>query len=1092
MTNRMKLHSLTKLMKFPTLLASAVLLAVTNAHAAKGDIFDVDYDAIVSEADLIYLSPPQTGVDPFVAREGQPIGNGRMGTAVRAEGSTVSFQINRNDVFGVNKNHLPIPSIPNPPRSFGGCGTVTIDVGTPAFVPSGTYEQRLSVYRGESTVRGQDVTVRATMLTDQDVLAVEIDDQRAQPGPLRVTFSTWHAPETSHGEHLTTTEFSEKDGTWRLQHAFSEGEFACKSGLALRGTDAPWALEEKSAQSRVLSLPPKKGKRLLLISSAATFDRAADIVSQASALLEVPAETAYESLIIATRVWWAEFWSRTFVKLNSEDGVANYLQRVRTMALYYVATTSRGDFPTKFNGMLFASEGDVSTWGPQIWIWNTESYYYPTFAADCSDLTDPWFGMFNRNLSTYERAAKQLWGVKEGIFIPEQSNFDGCVDLSDDTAAQMRKVLFQQMSPADLSASVANDLRFEASLRFYTDTPSDHWAFKLSGGRYYWVSHLLTSAAEIATQAWWRYRYTGDKEFLANQGYPLLRGVADFYLHYCQKEADGLYHVPLSHAHESYWGIRDSLWDLAAIRSVIPAAILSAKILNVDGAKIEKWQELLDNLTPYVLAGDPQARALMNGQSAADVDANSFPDHAWAAGQLGKGIPGNQNFESVWTAPMFPFDDWSLVRQNPADRATATDTYLAHRMTKYLVRDGRIGSGHDRIAILTARVGRAEDVERALPIYAGGQSEAIGTGATQGVGKNEESAESLGNTAMGLQEALMQSQPEFSGDQEVILVAPAWPEKWDADFRLLARGGFLVSSRLRGGKPDFIQIHSRRGEMLRLVNPWPEGCLVQEGEMEPKNVTGARIEMPTVAGKTYLFWQDGTAAPETVRVSAPPTTEPMRIEYQPPGAVQMRLLRFGRERDLATAVLEDENAVTLPLNNAGFESQPLNPGQSFTPVEGWITERPYEGDPVSVEHLSADKGWTGPTAAFEGQKTVLVPGTQLIRQVLPEVWKPNTTYVLSAQRALAFSPGSSASIGFAFGEGPLTTPSQLTLKNIVREVTLPPSKEWTEHTVAVRTGTSEAFLGQPIVIFGANRIFDSANNLLLDEFHLKSAPNPSK
>ena len=1079
-------------MKLPSLFTALMLLIAANASAASNDIFDVDYEAVVSEADLIYLSPPQTGVDQFAAKEGQPIGNGRMGTAVRAEGSTVSFQINRNDVFGVNKNHLPVPGLPNPPRSFGGCGRVTVDVGTPAFVPSGKFNHRLSVYRAESIVKGEEVTVRCTVLTDRDVLAVEIDDQRSQPAPLRVTLETWHPPEISYGKHLTTTRFSEKLGTWRLQHAYSENEFSCRSSLALRGTEATWKLEKESAQARVLSLPAKKGKRLLLISSAATFDRAVDIDAKTSALLEESAEKSYEKLVRSTREWWAKFWSRTFVKLNSVDRVANYIQRVRTMALYYVATTSRGDFPTKFNGMLFASEGGGSAWGPQIWVWNTESYYYPTFAADCSDLTDPWFGMFNRNLSTYERAAKQLWGIPEGIFIPEQSNFDGCVDLPDETAAQLRKVLAQKMSSAELSANVANDLRLESSMRFYTDTPPDHWAFKLSGGRYYWVSHILTSAGEIATQAWWRYRYTGDKEFLAKQGYPLLRGVADFYLHYCRKEADGLYHVPVSHAHESYWGIRDSLWDLAAIRSVVPAAILAAKTLKTDEAKIEKWQELLDHLAPYVLAGDPQARALMNGETAADVDAKSFPDHAWAAGQLGNGIPGNQNFESVWTAPMFPFDDWSLVRKNAAERETATDTYLSHRMSKYLVRDGRIGSGHDRIAILTARIGRAEDVERALAIYAGGQSEAMATGATNGTDKNEESAEHLGNTAMGLQEALMQSQPEFSGDQEVIYLAPAWPKKWDADFRLLARGGFMVSSRLRGGKPEFAQIHSRRGETLRLVNPWPEGCLMQEGETEPKKLTGARIEMPTVAGTNYLFWQDGTPAPETVRVSAPPATEPMRIEFQPPGAVQKRILRFGRDRDLATAVVEDKNAVLHPLENGGFESQPLDRGLSISSLEAWITERPYEGNPAVVEHLSANKAWVGPTAAVEGQNVALIPGTQLIRQVLSEVWKPNTTYVLSAQTALAFSPGSSASIGLAFGDAPLTTASSLALKNVVHQVTASPSREWTERTVGVRTGTTEAFLGQPIVVFGANRIFDSANNLLLDQFQLKSAPNPSK
>ena len=1073
----------------PISLALAALLAIISigtATAKTPDIFDVDYEAIVSEADLIYLSPAGTGKSTTPAKEGQPVGNGRMGTSVRADGSLLRFQINRNDVFGVNKNHSPIASLHNPPRSFGGCGWITVDVGGPAFVPSETFEHRLSVYRAESVVRGQDVQVRCSTLTDRDILAVEIDDQRAQPQPLKLTLATWHEPETRYGNHLTITRFSQTDGAWRLQHAFSEDAFSCKSGLAVLATDAPLKLEAESPQSRVLLLPAKKGKRLLLVSSAATFEPKVEADALASDVLKAVPKADYDSLVGPTRTWWQEFWSRTFVKLHSADGVADYLQRVRTLALYYVGSTSRGDFPTKFNGMLFATEGDRRTWGPQIWVWNTESYYYPTFAADCSDLTDPWFGMFNRNLPSFERAAKQLWGVKEGIFIPETSNFDGCVELPEKTAANMREVLAQKMSPSDLPPGTADDLRFEAILRFYTDTPADHWAYKLSGGRYYWATHILTSAAEIATQAWWRYRYTGDKKFLADQGYPLLRGVADFYLNYCRKEADGLYHVPVGNVHESYWGVRDGLWDLAAIRSVVPAAILAAGILEKDSDKAAKWQEFLDHLTPYVMASDPQAKALLAGTAFADTGADKFPDNAWAPGQLGNGVPGNKNFESAWTAPMFPFDDWSLARDNPADKETATATYRAHMFSKYIVQDGKIGSGHDRITILTARVGLADEVERALPIYAGGQSESMPNGATPGLDKNEESAEHMGNTALALQDAMMQSQPPSSGDQEVILLAPAWPAKWDADFRLLARGGFMVSSRLRSGKPEFAQILSRRGETLRLANPWPDGCLMQAGDAEPAKLTGTKIELPTLAGTRYLFWQDGSPKPETVRITAPRTTEPMLIEFQPPGAIEKRILRFGRGRDLAPVAIKSGKANTQTLVNGSFESQVLSSGGSIQPIEDWVTERPYEGTPSSVEHLAAGKGWTGPTAAQDETNVVLVPGTQLIRQTLAETWKPETTYTLTAYMALAFSPGSSGMIGLAYGGEPLTSPTSLELKNVVESEAFSPEAEWVQFTVTFTTGKSDPFLGQPIVVFAANRVFDGGNNMLFDNFQLTS------
>ena len=70
----------------PALAGLLALVSIGTAPAKTPEIFDVDYEAIVSEADLIYLSPAGTGKSTTPAKEGQPIGNGRMGTSVRADG----------------------------------------------------------------------------------------------------------------------------------------------------------------------------------------------------------------------------------------------------------------------------------------------------------------------------------------------------------------------------------------------------------------------------------------------------------------------------------------------------------------------------------------------------------------------------------------------------------------------------------------------------------------------------------------------------------------------------------------------------------------------------------------------------------------------------------------------------------------------------------------------------------------------------------------------------------------------------------------------------------------------------------------------
>lgn len=63
-------------------------------------MLSVDDRAIASKADLIYRSPVEEPV------EGQPIGNGTMGTMVWTTPDAIHFQINRSDVFAVNKEQF--------------------------------------------------------------------------------------------------------------------------------------------------------------------------------------------------------------------------------------------------------------------------------------------------------------------------------------------------------------------------------------------------------------------------------------------------------------------------------------------------------------------------------------------------------------------------------------------------------------------------------------------------------------------------------------------------------------------------------------------------------------------------------------------------------------------------------------------------------------------------------------------------------------------------------------------------------------------------------------------------------------------------
>lgn len=118
-------------------------------------------------------------------------------------------------------------------------------------------------------------------------------------------------------------------------------------------------------------------------------------------------------------------------------------------------------------------------------------------------------------------------------------------------------------------------------------------------------------------------------------------------------------------------------------------------------------------------------------------------------------------------------------------------------------------------------------------------------------GPTAASVEHLGLLTMILQESLLQSVSPRPGEPEVLRVFPAWPKTWSGSFRLLARGGFLVTAALRHGRIEFVVIHSRRGETCRLGNPWAEPCILTEDGGQARHLTGEILVFDTQPGKTY-------------------------------------------------------------------------------------------------------------------------------------------------------------------------------------------------------------------------------------------------
>jgi hypothetical protein len=78
----------------------------------------------------------------------------------------------------------------------------------------------------------------------------------------------------------------------------------------------------------------------------------------------------------------------------------------------------------------------------------------------------------------------------------------------------------------------------------------------------------------------------------------------------------------------------------------------------------------------------------------------------------------------------------------------------------------------------------------------------------------------LGRMAQALHASLLQSNPAKPGGDPVLRVFPAWPKDWNAQFKLSARGGFVVTSAWRNGRVVSLELKSTAGRQCQLRNPW--------------------------------------------------------------------------------------------------------------------------------------------------------------------------------------------------------------------------------------------------------------------------------
>lgn len=752
----------------PGFLVAAAVVMIAGWGAIAQGALEVDGAAAASHNDIIYLSPARQGW------EGLPLGNGTFGAQVWQPDGLV-FQFN-----------TPLSG------PYGGAVARLKFYTTPSMLAAmKTYKQRLSL--GSATlitdISGVDGDIHVECFTpaDVDALILEVQDERAAKVERFIELEAWRdtAKRSISRNALLISDVLKCGGAPDYRYAMAVG---------VEGTN----ITGIKAGGKTLRFRLGGEKFTVYAAFFGTRERDVDVVSAVRERLSLLKREGLEQRKKAHREWWRNFWSKAFVQLASEDGVAGYLANLWYMHVYAMGAGSRGEVPPKFNGGLWTSDRDKREWGTKYWHWNTQETYWPLYAANHLELLAPYYKMYFDMLPLVEKRTKKFFGI-DGAQFQETCAFTGAAGIG---------------SPV---------------MGVHTHLPVP--------GHFSYSNMVLSSSAEIAMQFWWYYLYTGDRTFLREKAYPLMKSVAAFLVGYLSKDEQGRYYIYPSNAHETFWKVKNPATDLAAIRYLLPSLMQAGKILDVDAGLRPKWQEVLDHLVPYHINEKTGGIAPYEPRVGETVKASNA-----------------ENPE------LFPIGVFPLITVGSADYELAVRTFRARQHVNVY--------GWTTDSICAARLGLAgqgkHGLQYLLPNHAAQhQNQPSGL---QDYGNRKPAIhcylEGSGSFSTALGEMLLQSWNKGPNGEPIIRVCPALPEAWSARFKLLAMGGFVVTGAADKGKPTWVSIFSQRGGTALVANPFGEKTLVTHGETTVLESDAELLKFDTQAGHTYTLAPASQPSPE--------------------------------------------------------------------------------------------------------------------------------------------------------------------------------------------------------------------------------------
>ncbi|MDR3724660.1 MAG: DUF5703 domain-containing protein [Terracidiphilus sp.] len=741
-----------------------LLFAFALAEQMQGQTSAREADFTASN-DVVWNSLGNTQADSM------PIGNGDVAANVWTEANgDIVLLLSKADAWTETGKLVKLGRIRihTEPRLFTGA-----QFAQTLHIESGSIE----IQEGASTAR---------IWIDANHPATHIEMHTAQPVSVRTSLETWrtaHSMKESSPDKAAMHELASDDVPIR---------FAADRILPVNGTVRWFHFNEESIYPTVLrqehldALLGKYPDPLLhrcfgaeltgtglkadgaqsLVSAAARNDARIDVIA-ASGRCEKPEDwqkTLTSTVAAANPAdlqaawklhtqWWNEFWDRSWIRV---DGTAEARQVSQGYAMqrYMIASSSRGELPVKFNGGLFTVGGFApvkkqASGGPAP----VPQEISPDYRA--------WGNCYwnqNNRLLYWPLIASGDYDLLQPWF----QMYLRALPLAKD-----RTQIYYHHAGASFPETM-----------FFFGLPSMHdfgWNNPANEIDSHWQRYHIQGALEVIAQMLDVYDYTGDKEFAQKSLLPFADAIVIYYGMHWQHDSNGKILMYPSQSLETYQlDITNPAPDIAGLRSVLPRLLALPEQWS-SAAQRKLWQQTLDALPAL-----PRGTTTANGKTPpSGVGDPAGKPVLLPAEKYGK----TSNSENPELYVSFPYH---LFGVGKPDLDLARNTYAARRSPQYTC----WGQDGTESAVLGLTSEAKKAAVSAFTNYGNQRFSWFWQPAHDWIPDFDNGGAGM----ITLQEMLLQT------DGKKILLLPAWPADWTADFRLHAPFQTVVKGRVEHGK----------------------------------------------------------------------------------------------------------------------------------------------------------------------------------------------------------------------------------------------------------------------------------------------------